>query len=123
MKAVEDHIAVFGMAPRAYAYDRGGYSAKNVETLRKLGVRDVGLAPLGRAGWAVSGSTKEELVRERALVEGGIGAVKSSRYCFHRSRARSMPMMGAYGQLAVLGFNLNKLVRGLAMRRKVEVVG
>jgi len=32
-------------------------------------------------------------------------------------------MMGACGQLAVLGFNLNKLVRGLAARREVEVVG
>ena len=32
-------------------------------------------------------------------------------------------MMGAYGQLAVLGFNLNKLIRGLAGRDKVEVVG
>jgi len=121
--AVKDHIAVFGKAPRAFAYDRGGYSAKNVETLKKLGVQDVGLAPQGRAGWAVSGSTKEELVRERALVEGGIGAVKSSRHSFHRSRARSIRMMGAYGQLAVLGFNLNKLVRGLAIRKNVEVVG
>ncbi|HET6410853.1 MAG TPA: transposase [Anaeromyxobacter sp.] len=121
--AVKDHIAVFGKAPRAYAYDRGGYSAKNIEALKKLGVEDVGLAPQGRAGWAVSGSTKEELVQERALVEGGIGAVKSSRYNFHRPRARSVRMMGAYGQLAVLGFNLNKLVRGLAMRRNMEVVG
>jgi len=92
--AVRDHIAVFGKAPRAYAYDRGGYSAKNVEALKRLGVADVGLAPQGRAGWAVSGSTKEELVQERALVEGGIGAVKSSRYSFHRPRARSVRMMG-----------------------------
>ena len=121
--AVEDQIAVFGKAPRAYAYDRGGYSAKNVQTLKKLGVQDVGLAPRGCAAWGVSESTKEKLVRERALVEGGIGAVKSSRYSFHRPRARSVGMMGAQGQLGVLGFNLNKLVRGLAMRRNVEVVG
>ena len=49
--------------------------------------------------------------------------MKSSRYNFHRPRARSVRMMGAYGQLAILGFNLNKLVRGLAMRRNMEVVG
>jgi len=122
-KSVEDHIALFGKAPRAYAYDRGGYSAKNVTTLKKLGVKEVGLAPRGRAGWAVSESTKEKLVSERAQVEGGIGAVKSSRYNFHRPRARSVRMMGACGQLAVLGFNLNKLVRGLAARKEVEVVG
>ena len=122
-KSVEDHIALFGKAPRAYAYDRGGFSATNVTTLKKLGVTEVGLAPRGRAEWAVSKSTKEKLVNERAQVEGGIGAVKSSRYNFHRPRARSVRMMGACGQLAVLGFNLNKLVRGLAARREVEVAG
>jgi hypothetical protein len=66
---------------------------------------------------------KEKLVSEWAQVEGGIGAVKSSRYNFHRPRARSVRMMGACGQLAVMGFNLNKLDRGLAARKEVEVVG
>lgn len=123
VKAVEDFVALFGKAPRAYAYDRGGYSAKNLKALKKLGVKEVGLAPRGRADWAVSEAVKEKLVSERAQVEGGIGAVKSSRYNFHRPRARSVRMMSACGQLAVLGFNLNKLVRGLAARKEVEVVG
>ena len=60
---------------------------------------------------------------ERALVEAGIGAVKSSRYNFHLPRARSVRMMGACGQLGVLGFNLNKLVRGFAARAQMAVVG
>ena len=123
VRAVEDHIALFGAAPHAYAFDRGGYSEKNVATLKELGVKEVGLAPRGQATWAVSTSTKEKLVKERALIEAGIGTVKSRRYGFHRPRARSARMMGAYGQLAVLGFNLNKLIRGLAGRDKVEVVG
>jgi transposase, IS5 family len=123
VKAVRDHIALFGSAPDAYAYDRGGHSEKNVETLKELGVKEVGLAPRGRSAWAVNKSAKAKLVKERAQVEGGIGAVKSTRYGFHRPRARSARMMGACGQLAVLGFNLNKLVRGLATRNKVEVVG
>lgn len=123
VKAVEDCIALFGKAPRAYAYDRGGWSKKNVAKLRELKVQEVGLAPRGRASWAVNKSMKEKLVSERAQVEGGIGAVKSSRYNFHRPRARSVRMMGTSGQLAVLGFNLNKLVRGLAARKEVEVVG
>jgi len=121
--AVKDHIALFGAAPHAYAYDRGGYSEKNVAALQEMGVKEVGLAPRGRAAWAVSASTKGKLVKERALVEAGIGTVKSRRYGFNRPRARSARMMGACGQLAVLGFNLNKLVRGLAARSKVEVVG
>jgi hypothetical protein len=123
VKSVEDLIALLGKAPHAYAYDRGGWSAPNVKTLKKLGVKEVGLAPRGRAEWAVSESTKTALVSERAQVEGGIGAVKSSRYNFHRPRARSARMMGSCGQLAVLGFNLNKLVRGLAARKRLVVVG
>jgi len=121
--AVKDQVAMFGKAPRAYAYDRGGYSEKNVAALKKLGVKEVGLAPRGRAAWAVSEPVKRKLIKERALVEAGIGAVKSSRYNFHRPRAHSAGMMGMCGQLAVLGFNLNKLVRGLAARKEIEVVG
>src|SRR5712692_3365295 len=48
VKAVEDHIALFGKPPRAYAYDRGGYSAKNVAALEEIGGKEVGLAPRGR---------------------------------------------------------------------------
>jgi len=36
LRAVEEHIALFGQAPRAYAYDRGGYSTQNVSALKKL---------------------------------------------------------------------------------------
>jgi hypothetical protein len=122
VEAVKDHISLFGKAPRAYAYDRGGYSAENVKAIKKLGVKEVGLAPRGRAKWAVSEKTRRDLVQERALVEAGIGAVKSSRYNFHRPRAKSTRMMGACGQLGVLGFNLNKLVRGLAARKKIALV-
>ena len=123
VKAVEQHIAMFGKAPRAYAYDRGGWSAKNVAKLKKLGVKEVGLAPRGKSNWEVSGSMKKKLVSERAQVEGGIGTVKCDKYKFNRPAARSVPMMGACGQLAAMGFNLNKLVRELAKRRGVVLVG
>ena len=122
VEAVRDHISLFGKAPKAYAYDRAGHSLENVAALKKLGVKEVGLAPRGRGKWAVSEKTKRKLVQERALVEAGIGAVKSSRYNFHRPRAKSTRMMGACGQLGVLGFNLNKLVRGLAARKKIKIL-
>jgi len=76
----------------------------------------------GQAGWAVGAAAKEKLIRERALVEASIGALKSRRYGFNRPRARSAKMMAAYGQLAVLGFNLNKLARGLARRNGMVAV-
>ena len=123
LRAVKDHIAFFGKAPRAYAYDRGGYSAQNVSALKKLGVRDVGLAPRGRTQWSVSGVVRQRLVAERALVEAGIGTIKSSRYGFNRPAARSAAMMGACGQRAVLGFNSNKLVRELAGRKGTGLSG
>ncbi len=123
LRAVDQHIALFGKAPKSYAYDRAGYSRKNVIELRKKGVKQVGLAPLGQAAWEVSEPIKEKLIKERAQVEGGIGAIKSNRYGFNRPSARSAEMMGACGQRAVLGFNLNKLVREMAKRNEVVLAG
>lgn len=122
-RAVEDHIALFGKAPKGYAYDRGGWSRENVAAVKQLGVKDVGLAPRGKAKWEVSGKVKEKLVNERAQVEGGIGCIKHWKYRFNKPAAKSADTMGVAGQRAVLGFNLNKLVRGLAARQKVVLVG
>jgi len=122
-RAVRDHITLFGKAPRAYAYDRGGWSSANVAEVKRLGVRDVGLAPQGQARWLVAGAVKDRLISERAQVEAGIGAIKSGKYGFSRPAAKSAATMGAAGQRAVLGFNLNKLIRALAERQAVELVG
>ena len=83
----------------------------------------MGLAPRGRTQWSVSGSVRDRLVAERALVEAGIGTIKSSRYGFNRPAARSAGMMGACGQRAVLGFNTTKLVRELAGRKGMALTG
>jgi hypothetical protein len=123
VRAVEDLAAIFGKAPRAYAYDRAGHSEKNIARLRSLGVRDVGLAPRGRTEWAVKGRVKENLIRERTLVEGSIGTIKSQKYGFNRPAARSAGMMGVCGQRAVLGLNLTKLARGIAEKRGLTLVG
>jgi hypothetical protein len=122
-RSVHDHIAMFGKPPRGYAYDRGGWSRDNALALKKLGVANVGLAPRGRAAWQVSGKTKDELVSERAQVEAGIGTIKCRKYGFNKPAARSSATMGMCGQRAVLGFNLSKLVRGLAQRSGTVLVG
>lgn len=123
VRAVKDHKALFGKPPKAYAYDRGGWSRDNVAELKKLGVAQVGLAPRGRAKWQVRGSVKDKLVSERAQVESGIGAIKCGKYGFNRPPAKSADTMGMCGQRAVLGYNLNKLIRGLVNRRDVVLVG
>jgi Transposase domain (DUF772) len=121
--AVDDHIALFGKPPEGYAYDRAGYSEENVRLLRTKGVKHVGLAPRGRAQWAVHGAMKQKLIKQRAQVEGGIGTVKHSKYGFTKPAARSAAAMAMCGQRAVLGYNLNKFVRGLAERTKMVLVG
>jgi hypothetical protein len=123
VRAVKDHIARYGKAPRDYAYDRGGWSQENVAELKKLGVTNVGLAPRGRAKSAVCGQARTRLAKERSLVEAGIGSIKHRKYGFNRPEVRSMGAMAACGQRAVLGFNLNKLVRGLANRDNIVLVG
>lgn len=123
LQAVDQHIALFGRAPKSYAYDRGGYSRDNVKALKAKGVKEVGLAPRGKAKWTVGKKAKEKLVNERAQVEGSIGTVKSGRYGFNRPAARSVGMMGVCGQRALLGLNLNKLIRGLAGRRELVLQG
>jgi hypothetical protein len=121
VRAVEDLAALFGKAPRAYAYDRGGYSTENVKRLRKLGVHDIGLAPRGRTPWEVEGKVRDRLIRERAMVEGSIGTIKCSKYGFNRPAARSAAMMGVCGQRAVLGLNLTKLYRGVAQKKGIAL--
>ncbi len=123
IRAVEDHVAIFGKPPEAYAYDHAGSSEKNAATLKELGVKHIGLAPRGQLGWQVSGAIKDQLISERAQVEGGIGSIKSDKYGFNRPAARSVEAMGVAGQRSVLGFNLNKLMNGLAERRGLVLVG
>jgi len=123
VRAAKDAKALFGKAPKAYAYDRAGWSEANVAELKQLGVRAVGLAPRGKAKWKVGGKIKDKLVSERSQVEGGIGAIKSRKYGFNRPAVKSAAAMGVCGQRSVLGFNLNKLMNGLAERRKVVLVG
>lgn len=122
VEAVEQVAALFGKAPLSYAYDRAGHSTQNVERLRELGVRDVGLAPRGKTPWEVEGAVKARLVKERALVEGSIGTIKCSKYGFNRPAARSVAMMGVCGQRAVLGLNLTKLARGAAQNKGIVLV-
>ena len=123
LSAVDEHIALFGKPPNEYGYDRGGWSEENVAELKRKGVKQVGLAPRGTAAWPVDGAIRKRLIRERAQVEAGIGTIKHPKYGFNRPAARSAATMGACGQLSVVGFNLNKLVRGLAKRAEVALVG
>lgn len=111
IEALNVHRATHGQVPDTLGYDRGAYSRKNIATAKKMGVKHVGIAPQGKANWAVSKKMAEIIRRERAQVEGCIGTIKSAIYGFNKPNARSTQAMGTYGQRAILGFNMRKVVR------------
>jgi hypothetical protein len=111
MEALKEHKQMYGVVPEVYGFDRGGYSKKNIKDAKKMGVKHVGIAPAGKAKWDVSEKMAEKIRRERAQVEGCIGTIKSAIYGFNKPNARSVRAMGTYGQRAILGFNMQKLIR------------
>lgn len=111
LEAICLHRDTFGEVPPIYGFDRGGYSQTNIRKAKTLGVKHVGIAPTGKARWAVSASMAERIKRERAQTEGCIGTVKGARYGFNKPDARSTQAMETYGHRAILGFNMRKLLR------------
>ena len=84
IQAIKEHIELFGAAPVALGFDRGGYSKINIKRAKKLGVKDVGIAPTGKAAWAVSENKVKRIRCERAQAEGSIGTAKSKKYGFNK---------------------------------------
>ena len=80
LQSIKEHIALFGEAPKTFGFDRGGYSKANLKKAKKLGVKNVGIAPTGKTPWSVSEKMSEVIRRERAQVEGVIGNLKSKKY-------------------------------------------
>jgi hypothetical protein len=113
LKAIKEHIELFGRAPRTYGFDRGGHSKSNVKKAGKLGVKNVGIAPTGKAKWSVSERMEEMIRRERAQVEGLIGNLKSKKFGFNKPNARSTRAMEVFAHRSFLGFNLTKALRKL----------
>ena len=111
MEALEVHKTTHGKVPNVYGFDRGGYSSINIKRAQKMGVKHVGIAPKGKTDWAVSERMAERIKRERAQMEGCIGTIKAPIYGFNKPNARSVQAMGTYGQRAIVGFNMRKLIR------------
>lgn len=111
IEALKQHKAIFGKAPKTYGFDRGGYSKANIKKAKKIGVKNVGIAPKGKANWSVSEQMEKKIKRERARVEGSIGTLKSSLYGFNKPSVRSEEAMVRCGHRAILGFNMKKMIR------------
>jgi hypothetical protein len=116
LEAIKEHMAIFGVPPKTYGFDRGGYSKSNIKKAKALGVKHVGVAPAGKAKWAVSEEKSESIRRERAQVEGVIGNVKSKKYGFNKPNVKSEVAMVASGHRSFLGFNMIKALRKLKLQ-------
>ena len=113
--ALRQYRAVFGprATPQLLVYDRGGSAAKTVQKLHQAGVKKVGIAPVGSAGWSIAAADQQTVKSQRAKTEGSIGALKSPKYAFHQGRQRSHQTLVATGQWALVCLNVNKLMRDL----------
>ena len=105
-----------GKAPKTFGFDRGGYSKANIKKAKKLGVKNVEIAPTGKANWAVSEKLSEVIRRERAQVEGLIGNLKSKKYGFNKPNVKATVAMEISGQRSCLGFNLSKALRKMNLQ-------
>jgi len=110
--AVVRHIEMFGKAPKDYGYDRGGWSKDHIKIIEDLGVKNIAIAPKGKAKWIVSDGCRERLSRERAQVEGKIGTLKG--YEFNKPKGD----MQRSARRSEMRFNLTKLTKDLKLRKE-----
>lgn len=110
---VEEHIRIFGQAPRDFGFDRAGWSAEHKKVIKKLGVKNLAIAPKGQAKWDVGPRVKDRMVRERAQIEGKIGTMK--RRGLNKPEARTNPRVRISALRAALSVNLRRFAKDIAM--------
>lgn len=100
---------ILKQAPRGVATDRGYYSADNVNTLSRLGVRRVGIPKIGRLSRTEQRHQRRrwfrELQRFRCGIEAGISLLKR-RFSLGRVLAKGSPATAVWTGFAIFAFNL-----------------
>jgi hypothetical protein len=116
--AIETCQQVYGedYMPNMLVFDRGGYSAENIKSLKNMGVKKIGIQPRGKARWLVQGKDREEVMKLRSRTEGVIGALKNFNG-MNKPKERRRNTAAATTARSVLSFNLNKLTRDLMTER------
>ena len=122
-EVIINFLETFGEVPQALVYDRGADSPKNEKFLREVGVKDVCIFKKGKEKMDVSEGVLEMARRERSLNESSIANIKHPKYNFTKPRARSSESCVLKGHTAILGFNVNNLVRDIsqAWGMKLEI--
>jgi hypothetical protein len=118
---VEEHIRIFGEAPKDFGFDRAAWSKEHKEEIRGLGVRNVAIAPKGQARWEVGPRVKDRMVRERAQIEGKIGTMK--RYGLNKSEARVPVRVRMSALRAGLCLNLRRFAKDVRAAGMAQAAG
>ena len=113
--SLQKYRELFGQAatPELVVYDRGASDATTEKKLAKAGVKKIGIQPKGKKEWLVAEADQKEVLSHRGKTEGIIGSLKAKCYDFNKGRQRSNESLKAAGQRAILGLNLNNLMRDL----------
>lgn len=109
--SIQEHIRLFGHAPKEFGFDRGGWSGPHMDQMKELGVKRVAVAPRGKANWKVSKFCQNRIKRERAQVEGKIGTLKQTG--FNKPEEKTTSGMRRAARRAELRFNCGKLLRDI----------
>lgn len=122
-EVIINFMDTLGEVPESFIYDRGADSKKNSVFLDEVGVENICIFPKGRRKMDVPPAVLEMARRERSLNEASIANLKSNKYNFTKPRARSPDTCDHKGFSAMLGFNLNLLLRdlGSAMEIRAEI--
>lgn len=120
---VQEHIRIFGLPPKDFGFDRAAWSVEHRKEIKKLGVKNLAIAPKGKAKWDVGPRVKDRMVRERAQIEGKIGTMK--RYGLNKSEARINSRLQMSAFKAGLCLNLRRFAKDLVqttMAQKITAV-
>jgi len=122
-EVVMNFIDTMGEVPESFVYDRGADSEKNLKFLKEIGVQNICIFPKGRRKLKLAPEIVEMAKIERSLNEASIANLKCQKYNFTKPRARSTESCELKGYAAMLGFNLNHLLRdlGSAMQIPAEI--
>jgi hypothetical protein len=120
-EVIMNFLDTFGEIPESFIYDRGADSKKNSNFLDDVGVENNCIFPKGRRKMDVSPDVLAMARQDRSLNESSIANLKSKKYNFTKPRARSSQTCDHKGFSAMLGFNLNLLLRDLSSAMEVSV--
>lgn len=118
-EVIMNFMDTFGELPESFIYDRGADSKKNASFLDDVGVENNCIFPKGRRKMNVTAEILAMAKRERSLNESSIANLKSKKYGFTKPRARSTESCDHKGFSAMLGFNLNLLLRDLSSAMRI----